>query len=529
MKTEYLHQISQRQGVLLLALSMGSTQALALNWEPTPSINVDLDTSITYDAQWSVESNDPTLLNGGGNALLGALTDDGNRNFDSGDMTQNRVSVSSDLDINYGDGGFFARGRAWYDESYDDKSLYSGKPFQKDGIDDTRSTAELLDAFLYHVFDINDRRLSARVGNQVVSWGESLFIGGGISSAQGPVDATKANAPGVELKDIFLPIGQVYLEADLTDNLYLGAYYQWDWDPTRIDAPGANFNTLDVFGIESEGDLADTSSIIGVSAPVIKNEPDDGQFGVALRYLAESLNSTEFGIYYLNYNDFVPVPQLDLAPAFGGQPGNVVVVKDYFEDIDLYGLSFGTVIGSTNVSGEISYRDGQPVQANYAAGFQFERAETLQAQVSVIHAFGSNPIADLLSFRGELGYNRVIDIKGQGGNISDSLDNDRNAAGAVLSLKGDYFNVANGLDMSNTLTYRNDFNGVSSVPFTFTEGVEQLSFKTSFNYLNNHTFGMSYVWYITDPNQIVKEEGNLELAHLNADRDYIAAFYKFRF
>ena len=36
-----------------------------------------------------------------------------------------------------------------------------------------------------------------------MSWGESLFIANGISSAQSPLDLTKANIPGTELKDIF--------------------------------------------------------------------------------------------------------------------------------------------------------------------------------------------------------------------------------------------------------------------------------------------------------------------------------------
>lgn len=527
--------VFKRRGVkpaLILATSVSSlvpAEALALSWELKSGTTVDLDTTVTYDAQWSVEGNDPTLLNAGGNDLLASLSDDGNRNFDSGDMTQNRIGIGTDLDINYGDGGFFARARGWYDERYNDESLYEGKPFQKDGIDETRSDVELLDAFAYHVFYVNDQPWSVRVGKQVVSWGESLFLGGGISSAQGPLDATKANAPGTELKDIFLPLGQAYTEIALSDAFSVGAYYQWDWEPTRIDAPGSNFSILDVVGIQSDGDLADTSEFIGVDAPVTKDEPDEGQFGVALRYLAESLNSTEFGLYYLNYNDFFPALQFDLAPAFSGQPDDVRVIQEHFEDIDLYGFSFGTVVGGTNISGEVSYRDGQPVQVAYPAGFKFEKAETLQAQVSVLHVFGSNPIADLLQFRGEVGYNRILDLEERTGDITSQLDNDRNAAGAVLSLKGNYFNVAPALDMAHTLTYRQDFNGVSSVPFTFTEGVEQLSWKTSFTYLNNHSFGASYVWYITDPNQILKERGNLELGHLNADRDYLAAFYKYRF
>jgi hypothetical protein len=113
--------------------------------------------------------------------------------------------------------------------------------------------------------------------------------------------------------------------------------------------------------------------------------------------------------------------------------------------------------------------------------------------------------------------------------IHGALDHDRNAAGATVSVKADYYNIASGLDLAVTTTYRNDFSGVSSVAFTFNEGVEQLSLTADFSYLNNHNFGISYVTFMADPDEILADEGRLELGHLNADRDYVAVFYKYRF
>ena len=38
------------------------------------------------------------------------------------------------------------------------------------------------------------------------------------------------------------------------------------------------------------------------------HEPDDsGQWGITFRYLAEALNNTEFGFYYMNYHSRLPV------------------------------------------------------------------------------------------------------------------------------------------------------------------------------------------------------------------------------
>ncbi|BBB27109.1 conserved hypothetical protein [Amphritea japonica ATCC BAA-1530] len=505
---------------LLLAIT---PQVHALNWELENGVTVDLDTSITYDAQWRQEKQNATLLAFNGQ---GPLVDDGNKAFDKGDMTQNRVSFSSDLDINYGDGGVFLRGRGWYDEIYDTDAT---KSFQQDGFDLHASEIELLDAFVYHTFDFEERSASVRLGKQVVNWGESLFLYGGISSAQAPLDVTKANAPGVELKDIFMPLGQANVQFDLTDKLSMSAYYQYDWESHRIDAPGTFFG-WDFMGQGSTGDTLD----VPFPSTVLENKPDAGQYGIAVYYLAEELNNTEFGLYYLRYNDFINSVRF-LPPAFGPQ-----LTNEFFEDINLIGLSFGTVFGDTNVSGEVSYRDGQPVQLGQGptAGFYFSEAETLQAQISIIHLLGDTPIADNLALVGELGYNRVLSIDSDAtaaglgidvSNVSAALNEDRSAAGAIISLSADYYALAEGLDLKVTGTYRNDFDGVSAVPLTFAKGLEQFSLKGDFNYLNNHSFGVSYVWNLTDPDEVTADIGRLELGHLQADKDYLAAYYKYRF
>ncbi|MFT5548338.1 MAG: hypothetical protein ACI9CO_000252, partial [Candidatus Azotimanducaceae bacterium] len=293
-KKKELSRLIKPSTLASLLLPLALNQVHAASWQLDNGITVDLDTSLTYDAQWRVEDRDNTIITAGGGGLPGFLTDDGNKNFDDGDMTQNRITFSSDLDVNYGSGGVFLRVRGWYDDIYNDKNLAGAKSFQQDGIDLHKSEIELLDAFIYQDFDIGDRSLSLRVGDQVVNWGESLYVFGGISSAQGPLDVTKANAPGVELKDIFMPVGQVYAEMDITDTFSIGAYYQYGWEELRIDAPGSYFNVVDVLG---QGSVGDTFDILGL--PVVEDTPDKGQWGIALRYLAEDLNNTEFGLYYL--------------------------------------------------------------------------------------------------------------------------------------------------------------------------------------------------------------------------------------
>ena len=450
--------------------SAASLQAQAASFELDNNVTVDWDTTVSYDAQWRMEGRDKTLLDYP--APVGLVTDDGNRNFDKHDQTQNRISFSSDVDVNYGDGGVFLRARGWYDDVYNDSSLTSekalgsfDKSYQKDGLDLHKQEIELLDTFVYHTFDLGERSVNLRVGRQVVNWGESLFINGGISSAQGPLDATKANSPGVELKDIFLPVGQIYGELDLTDTLSLGGYYQWEWDKTRLDAPGSYFSVLEVFGQESAGDSVPVFGALGTQ--IKREKPDEGQFGVALRYLAEELNSTEFGFYYLQFNDFAPtinfVPDALFQSTLGVGLGHNNVVLKHFEDIKLYGMSFGTVLGDTNLSGEFNYRDGQPVRiGNPYGAFYYSAADTLQTQLSVSHLFGQSALWDNLTLLGEIGNFRVLKLHddaiasaltgGQLSNEQQAVHGDDSASSFTLRLSADYFTIANGLDLKVSTT-----------------------------------------------------------------------------
>lgn len=541
------------QASLAMALSTGAIQqAQALSFELDNGVTIDWDTTLTYDAQWRMESPDSVLLNYP--APEGFVTDDGNRNFGKYDMTQNRISFGTDLDVNFGDGGVFLRARGWYDDVYNDGGLTTeknpalvglgvgDKPYQRDGLDIHESDIELLDAFVYHTFDIGERSLSLRIGRQAVNWGESLFINGGISSAQGPLDATKANSPGVELKDIFLPLGQIYGEVDLTDSISLGAYYQWEWEKTRIDAPGSYFNVLEVIGQDVDGDSVPVFGALGTQ--VERQKPDEGQYGIALRYLAQELNNTEFGLYYLQFNDFAPTINFVPDALFGplGIGHNNVALK-HFEDIELYGMSFGTVVGDTNISGEFNYRDGQPVRiANPAGAFYYSAADTLQTQLSVIHIFGDGPLWDNLVLTGEIGNFRVLKLHddatasglvGLGGfDLSDeqnSVHGDDSASSFVVRFGADYFTVANGLDLKVTATYRNDFDGDSPVLGGFAEGTEVLGLNADFIYTGGHSFGVSYTAFLTDPQEIIDDHGELQIGHFNADRDNLALYYKYRF
>ena len=48
-----------------------------------------------------------------------------------------------------------------------------------------------------------------RAGKQVVNWGESTFIGGGINSIN-PIDVSAFRRPGAEIKEGLIPVNMLF-------------------------------------------------------------------------------------------------------------------------------------------------------------------------------------------------------------------------------------------------------------------------------------------------------------------------------
>ncbi|MNO40777.1 hypothetical protein D3C76_309350 [compost metagenome] len=299
----------------------------------------------------------------------------------------------------------FVRGKYWYDFELKDE----GREF-KDISDSNRkegaksSGAELLDAFVYHNYSIGDQPGSVRLGKQVVSWGESTFIGGGINSIN-PIDVSAFRRPGAEIKEGLIPVNMFYVSQSLTDNLSAEAFYQIEWDQTVVDNCGTFFSQPDIIADGCTDNLRVLNSsralspqaLAGLSAFGVdvnsegvkvprgadRDARDSGQFGVAFRYMFEPLD-TEFGAYFMNYHSRAPIfsatgaPQAlfnlvnnplappavrALAPLIIA--GNSEYFVEYPEDIRLYGLSFSTTLPTgTAWSGELSYRPNAPVQLN---------------------------------------------------------------------------------------------------------------------------------------------------------------------
>ncbi len=441
---------------------------------------LDIDTQIKYDAAWRLEEPDPML------------DSSGNFNFDKNDMINNKFSSTMDVDLHYKQAGIFLRPRLYYDFAYDDDNFFD------DTQDLHRDKAEILDAFAYIDFEWGNAFGTFRIGRQVVNWGESLFITNSIGTAQNPLDVTAATSPDVQLKEVFLPTSQVMAKIDLGGNISFAGYYQFEWEKSRLSESGAYWNTTDL--LDDAGYLPVAP---GVTLPQgAADEPDDdGQFGLAMRYLSESLNDTEFGIYYINYHN--KTPNLIFGYDWPAPPDPNSVVPNYFrsyaEDIKLYGFSFSSAIGDWNVSGEASYREDFPVAVQsvdpiLAASnlFTYAEKDILQCQVSFmrIGLWNTLPLWESLTLTGEVGFNQVMD------DDDVALINDDFAWGFVMQLQPEYANVFfPSLDLEVPITYTGNPDGDASVDGTFTENADSLGIQFNFTYMAVYQFSIGYTNY----------------------------------
>ena len=390
---------------------LGAPAAQALQFELPSDIKLNVDTTLSYGISVRTQGRDPTLIgiaNGGTSRSVNE--DDGDLNWDSGSPFANVVKATVETELKWRNFGFFGRGTAFYDFKLHDSEKLGPVGRERLGKDVVG-----LDGFFYGAFEPFGKNLRVRVGRQVISWGESTFIQNGLNVIN-PVDVSKLRIPGSELKEALIPTSGVWASQELTKSATVEGFYLWNWDKTKLDPRGSYFSNNDsvsddadraivTFGRRKDPHFPLTNPIpptTPVAGPIAQqlygpfdpaasvwaprsndlNASDNGQYGVALRYLS-GLNNTEFGFYYMNYHSRIPLfssrtgsPTTSTStltsvvtggPLNSAQNGTATYFAEYPEDIRLYGFSFNTA-GPAGIAlqGEYSYRPNLPVQYSTA-------------------------------------------------------------------------------------------------------------------------------------------------------------------
>ncbi|WP_447803119.1 DUF1302 domain-containing protein [Pseudomonas serbica] len=447
--------------VAVMVATCSSNQAQAVDFN-IGEIQGSFDSALSIGASWSTTDPDKQFISNfnaqgvTGGESASRTTDDNRLNFKKGETFSKIFKGVHDLELKYGDSGAFVRGKYWYDFELMDES----RPFYD--IDDAgrdraakSSGAMFLDSFVYHNYTIGDQVGNVRLGKQVVSWGESTFIGNSINSIN-PVDVAALRRPGAEVKEGLIPVNLLYVSQGLADNITAEAFYQLEWDKSVVDNCGTFFGSdgvpqgcndrLVVAGLDLPPGAARNTGGLGAIAagtddafiPRLKDNDarDSGQYGLALRWFVPEFNDTEFGAYAMNYHSRSPYLSINqMSSAAGGVTSarSVRYFIDYPEDIRLYGLSFQTNVEGVSLGGEVSYRPNMPLQLNTAdllsaatfgatsplitSGFAgrnlgaevngYKRMPVTQAQVTATQFFDQVLGASRLTVVGEVGYNHI--------------------------------------------------------------------------------------------------------------------------
>ena len=293
---------------LALLLATPSVWAMDLS---SGELSANLDVTVSVGGTYRL--NDPAadqigLANGG--TAYSVNADDGNLNYDKGWVSV-PVLLSADLQMNYRNSGAFFRANAFYDTINEDEDR-ERTPLTSAAMDRVGSRFDMLDAYVWHNFEIGGNPVNFRVGRQVLNWGESTFIQNGISAIN-PVDVSKLRLPGSELRDAFLPVWMASASIDVSDNVTIEAFYQLKYKEIIIDPPGTFFSTNDFVGRGGSqvylgfGALSDLSPLGAIPRGEDVKPSDSGQFGLASRIYAPGLNGTEFGLFFLNTHSRLPV------------------------------------------------------------------------------------------------------------------------------------------------------------------------------------------------------------------------------
>ena len=422
MKTNTLRCKPLAVAIAAIGISLANPAA-AFKFDMDGGLTGTFDSTISFGMQRRMKSPDMSIIgnDSGGSVnttgLLGELvngpgggiaavpdfnytqTDDGNLNYKKGDIVSATLKGTHELFLKQ-PGSWSALGRfTWSTDFKADKTRRT--PLDADAQDAVKQNVTLLDLWVAKEFEIGGNSAKVKLGNQVISWGEDVFIMGGVNSINA-LDLRKIHIPGVQLKEIFIPAPILSFSTGLGNGWSTEAYYQFRWNKFILDPAGTYWSSADFIGRGGmRGAFVPTSLLNGLTplSPILQgagfplptgtlgdfdpsrgrslaylagngavvaveqtSPKNGGQYGFNLRFKPKDAE-TEYTAYAIRYHDKLPFVGFKGFCAGGtaacADPANMIIaaaVEQYGEDKSLLGLSLNTKVGDWAVGAEISYR-----------------------------------------------------------------------------------------------------------------------------------------------------------------------------
>jgi hypothetical protein len=570
---------TSRRAVALALVSIGvlaAPPALAVGFE-NEWVKGSFDSTISFGTQRRMQGRDCSIIandNGGCVPTTGTLgevvngpgmgftsnpdfnylqADDGNLNYNKNDVVSAALKGTHELSLHFRDDwNAFVRGSWLYDFRADHTAR---TPLESDAFHAAARDIRLLDAWVSKDFDLFGRPAKFRIGNQVISWGEDIFIYGGINVINS-IDLRRAHVPGVQLKEIFRPAPMASFNIGVTNNVSVEGFYQFRWNAFEFDPVGTYFSIADVVGRgqqhafvpssvigEPPGTVGDVGTIstggiipagqrftledlvgIGTVVPKLdtRTPPNSGQWGVAVRYKPEK-SDAEWGFYYLRYHDKVPMVSFVNDPTtITSNPFGLGYFVDYGKDRDLYGVSVNTHLGNWAIGGEVSYRPRDSVAIDPTVPLEgancafcapgtyrgFVEEKKWQAHATAIYLLGpSGDLGWLLRGLGAAEGTLLAEVAvTHYPNLSPSADRpylltnyelpDKTSWGYFVELGVVYPHAfGSPVNVTPQIDFAHDVHGTSPNTIPFVQGRKAFTPSLNFEYLNKWRAQLAYTWF----------------------------------
>ncbi len=552
-----------------LALCMGAAGAAEID-TGNPDLTLRLDATVRYNLGTRVESQDSRIL-------ASTSYDESNAKFGKGDIVTNRFDLLGEMDVNY-KRIFGARVSAagWYDAAYRDATVTSpggnGRVptsyFNNTYNDKVKRyvngpSAEVLDAFVWANLNLGPVPVNARLGRHALVWGEGLLIGGhAISYGQAPIDGVKAVAsPGIETKEVFLPLNQLSFKAQLTGDLSLMGQYFLEWKPTRVPNSGTY-----LMGADTSPNVDRLGVTTGFAANRVDNlEPGNrGNWGLGLRWDVAPIEST-VGLYYREFNDYNPETGIQFMSFTQLVPGNAATTVPssfrfvYPTDTKLIGLSLSRSVGPVSVGMDLSMRKNAHLNSvatyNSPLVSTGAKGDTLHAVVNGLYLLPKTPLWDTGNLIVEMAYSRLQKItagenlfrgegfvgctKPAGAPATDVADrgytcSTKNFLQLAVNFAPQWIQIAPSWDLSLPISFNAGLRGTAPTGGGGFENLRSFSIGAVATYSAKHEFSLRYAdisvpgKYHTATGALIG--GNSLGSSLGAtDRGWIVATYKTSF
>jgi len=515
-----------------LAAAGRSAEVFAFEFDTgNPDLRIRWDNSIRANAGWRIQSLNKAIANS-------PALDQSDFKFENGDMVAQRLDLLSEFDLHWHKKyGFRVSAAGWYDYAYHNTTVKQNPLYAELGL----ATAyynnqyssltknyyrgpygEVLDAFAFGEWSAGSVPIAVKAGRLSTFWGQSAFYAAGIAQSQQPIDGRKGAAnPGTEVKELFRPLTQLDVQAQLTPTIAAEAQVYFDWSNTLSPEGGTYLGPTNFVlqGPQQTGCLR--FGFVGAMPECFVNFPrtgplgpssKQGNWGINFKFNPDFLRGQTVAVFFRQFDEKVPWLFLTAFPQQTPPYYSLSYRAVYARNTKLAGLSYDGSLGPVAIGAEVGYHiDTGLLAPAFLPTNDGPRGDTWHALINGIYLLPRTPIWSTGTAVLELTYDRLDHITkngayfwavgnptcinqttGQPGNVDDGCAT-QDAWGLNAQVSPQWLQVLPSLDVSLPITVQTGLSGTSAISsLGVAQGATTFSVGVQFDYKTKHRLTLEY-------------------------------------